>query len=330
MPRDPPRPAPEITVIVPLHRYTDAARRCVESVLSAGDPRVELVVVSDHPQPGLPRAAQLLLTGASSDTSPAEKRDAALAHARGHICAFLDDDAYPAPQWIDRALRRFEDPTVAALGGPGVTPPQSGWRARAGGEFYESPFGSGSLRYRFRPQGGVRDVDDFPAYNFFVRTEVLRGIGGWGSRLYGGEDTFVCLSLVERGHRIVYDPEVLVFHHRRDVFRPHLRQVANVGRHRGNFVRRYPRTSARPIYFAPSAALLTGAAALPWVARRRARAASLMALIAAGWLTATVWALGDRRDPAVAVALPAVVAASHAAYGAAFLRGLFGRAIHSM
>ena len=109
---------------------------------------------------------------------------------------------------LDRAGRSSGSRTRRSprSAGPGVTPPGSGWRERAGGAFYESPFGSGGLRFRFTPLGAPRDVDDFPAYNLFVRTDELRAIGGWDSSFYGGEDTKVCLALRRAGHRIVYDP----------------------------------------------------------------------------------------------------------------------------
>lgn len=319
-----------VSVIVPLHRRSPAFEQCVAETLQqlrAGD---ELIVVSDADPGPLPDGVRVLLTGSPDDTSPAEKRDLALAEARGELCAFLDDDAYPAPLWLERAVERFADASIAAVGGPGSTPPGSGWRERAGGAFYESPFGSSGLRFRFVPLGAARDVDDFPAYNFFVRTAALREIGGWASRFYGGEDTKVCLDLRRAGHRIVYDPGVLVYHHRRKVFGPHFRQVANVGRHRGHFVRIHPETSRRPLYFAPSVGVAAAVVALAW-AIADPRALVAVGLLAAAFAAAVGgWALRDGRGPAVAVALPFVVAGTHAAYGIAFARGLLTRRIERM
>lgn len=316
-----------VTVIVPLHRRTPAFEQCVEATLRQLRQGDELVVVSDGDPGPLPDGVRVLLSGSPHDTSPAEKRDVALAEAHGDLLAFLDDDAYPAEGWLERAVERFADPSIVAVGGPGVTPPGSGWRERASGAFYESPFGSGGLRFRFTPLGEVREVDDFPAYNLFVRRDELRAIGGWDSSFYGGEDTKVCLALRRADHRIVYDPNVLVYHHRRRVFGPHLRQVANVGRHRGHFVRIFPETSRRPLYFAPALGLIAGIGVLAWSAREPDRLAALVALGAAGAATITGWALRDGRDPGVALVLPAVVGMTHAAYGAAFLQGLASREI---
>ena len=56
----------------------------------------------------------------------------------------------------------------------------------------------------------------------------------------------------ELGKRIIYDPEVRVHHHRRDIFGPHLRQVKSYALHRGFFARKFPATSLRFSYFVPS------------------------------------------------------------------------------
>lgn len=320
-----------VSVIVPLHRLTPAAVIGLSAVAELPGDRHELLVVSDQPVDGLPASAIPVVTGSPTDTSPAEKRDAALAMARGDVCAFLDDDAYPAPDWIDTALARLDaDPSIVALGGPGLTPPGSPLLERAGGAFYESALGSGGLRYRFAPVGGLREVDDYPAYNFFVRTDALRAVGGWNSRFYGGEDTKLCLALHEAGHRLVYDPALIVYHHRRPLFAPHMRQVGNVGRHRGHFVRAYPRTSARPLYFAPSAALIGGLAALSWAVRDARRLRAATALAAVGTFAIAAYARRDGADPAAAALLPLALVAGHGAYGVGFLRGLATAEIEAM
>lgn len=319
-----------VSIIVPLHRSTPQARRCINAAAGLLGKRHEIIVVSDQPVDGLPPEAQLVVTDSPTDTSPAEKRDAAMTNVHGDVCAFLDDDAYPAADWIDQALERLRDPSIAAVGGPGLTPPGSRFPERLGGAFYESRFGSGALRYRFTVTGGVRDVDDYPAYNLFVRTDVLRSIGGWASRFYGGEDTKICLAIRQAGHRIVYDPSVVVYHFRRPMFRAHMRQVGNVGRHRGWFVRAFPQTSRRPLYFAPAAALLAAPVVVSWAVRRRSRVRMLTAVAAASSVVVSVDALRDGQDASVATVLPVGLVAGHAAYGAGFLRGLMSREIEAM
>jgi GT2 family glycosyltransferase len=314
--------SPRFSIVIPAHRDGPAFRRCVQACLDQDYADFEVVVVSDRSVPGLPEGVSLVETTAHADTSPAEKRDFALRKTSGDVLAYVDDDAYPRRDWLSAAARLFADPNVQAVGGPGVTPPESDWPERVGGAVYESPAGSAFLRYRFLPQR-PRRVNDYPAYNLLIRREALDAVGGWGTTFYGGEDTVLCLRLAEKGWLVHYDPDVVVFHRRRPILRSHLLQVANVGRHRGYFVRAFPATSRRALYALPAFAPFALGIGLLLLQRRPVAgltlAATGYALVAAETLR--------RHPPSVALATPAVAAAHHLAYGVAFLRGLFGRPI---
>ena len=184
---------------------------------------------------------------------PAEKRNIGIAAAKGDIVAFIDDDAYPDSRWLENAVKYFSEPSIGGVGGPGVTPPGDGFLAKAGGRVYANLFVSGNYRYRY-VGGRVRlDVDDYPSCNLLVRTDLLRKIGGYRTDFWPGEDTLLCEAIVLGEHkRIVYDPWSIVYHHRRRLFGPHLRQLGRYGFHRGYFVKRFPATSCRPGYFVPS------------------------------------------------------------------------------
>ena len=184
---------------------------------------------------------------------PAEKRNIGIAAAKGDIVAFIDDDAYPDSRWLENAVKYFSEPSIGGVGGPGVTPSGDGFLAQAGGRVYANLFVSGNYRYRY-VGGRVRlDVDDYPSCNLLVRTDLLRKIGGYRTDFWPGEDTLLCEAIVLGEHkRIVYDPWSIVYHHRRRLFGPHLRQLGRYGFHRGYFVKRFPATSCRPGYFVPS------------------------------------------------------------------------------
>jgi glycosyltransferase involved in cell wall biosynthesis len=310
------------SIVVPAHRDGPAFRRCLQACLDQDHPNFEVVVASDRPLPQLPQNVTVVETGASADTSPAEKRDTAFPKTSGDVLAFVDDDAYPRRDWLTAAERHFTRPGVQAVGGPGLTPPESAWAERVGGAVYESPVGSAFLRYRFLPLE-PRRVNDYPAYNLLVRRDALETVGGWDTTFYGGEDTVLCLRLAERGWLVEYAPDVVVFHHRRPILRSHLRQVANVGRHRGYFVRAFPTTSRQALYVLPAlapAALALGAL-LVWK-----RPVTGLGIAAAGYALVAAETL-RRHPPSVALATPAVATAHHLAYGLAFLRGLLGRRI---
>jgi GT2 family glycosyltransferase len=185
---------------------------------------------------------------------PAEKRDLSLKYAKGDILAFLDDDAYPERNWLNNSSKYFNcnKNEIAAVCGPAITPISDNILQRLSGEIYSSFIASGNLVFRYTPINKVFEVDDFPSVNFLIRKECFEKVGGFGSRFWPGEDTKLCMELNMQGKKIIYDPKILVYHHRRDSFKKHLLQVLNYSVHRGYFVKKFQKNSAKLLYFLPT------------------------------------------------------------------------------
>lgn len=244
---------PKIDIIIPLYVISDRFFSDLKYYEKLEYPNFQLVIVCDKKikLPVLKGAKVKLLLTHKKHSGPAEKRDIALFKTNAEICAFIDDDAYPDKKWLINAAKLFENNDIVALGGPGLTPKEDTYWEKLTGIVYSSFFCGGSAQYRF-VKGKRQFVDDYPAYNLLIRTKELKAVGGYDSYFYGGEDTFLCLKLITKGWKILYDPEVIVFHHRRALFMPYLRQIANIGKHRGYFAKKFPQTSRRFIYFLPS------------------------------------------------------------------------------
>ena len=96
-------------------------------------------------------------------------------------------------------------------------------------------------------------MDDYPSVNLLVRKDAFTSISGFPVQYWPGEDTKLCLDLTKKfGKLFVYDPRPIVYHHRRNVFIPHLKQISRYGKHRGRFAKIFPETSRLPSYFIPS------------------------------------------------------------------------------
>ena len=250
---------------------------------------------------------------------PAEKRNIGIREAKGEIVAFIDDDAYPDSRWLEQATKYFGEDSVGGVGGPGVTPPGDRWLARIGGRVYDNVLVSGNYRYRYKA-GGVRmDVEDYPSCNLLVRRDILVGIGGYRTDFWPGEDTLLCKDIIDGWKRIIYDPWVIVFHHRRALFAPHLRQLGRYGFHRGYFCKRFPSNSLRFSYFVPSLFVIYLVAWLA-LAPFGGRAAFVASIPLAAYLAMVAGSTFSLRPHAwIATALGVV--ASHICYGVQFLRG---------
>jgi glycosyltransferase involved in cell wall biosynthesis len=244
---------PFVSVVVACPNGSWMLDECLEALGSQTYREFEVIILPDAPIE-IPQdcsfAVNVIPTG---KVRPAEKRNIGIAQAKGEIVAFIDDDAYPDARWLENAVKYFAEPSIAALGGPGVTPPGDGFWARCGGRVYENILVSGNYRYRYLGGRMRRDIDDYPSCNLFVRKDVLDLIGGYRTDFWPGEDTLLCEDIVCKSKkRIVYDPWTLVYHHRRPLFAAHLRQLGRYGFHRGYFVKRFPATSCRLSYFIPT------------------------------------------------------------------------------
>jgi len=240
---------PFVSIIVACRTIDPYVKECIFECLQVDYPNFELIVLPDSGEDIQDTRVRVLPSGM---VRPSDKRNLGVDSAKGEIIAFIDGDAYPAHDWLKNAVNYLKDQKIAAIGGPGLTPVSDVMMQQASGEILSSILGSGPLSFRHSPKV-ARKTDDLPTVNMIVRRTSFEKIGGFDSSYWPGEDTRFCRDLVYRlGKEALYAPDVRVFHHRRRLFREHLKQIAGYGFHRGLFSKRFPENSRRPLYFAPS------------------------------------------------------------------------------
>jgi glycosyltransferase involved in cell wall biosynthesis len=239
--------------IIPVKEVNDYVRGAVSSILSLAEKNFEIIVYPDVATDEIWERSRQIPTGPAG---PAAKRNLAIRDARGEILVFIDDDAYPRKDFLETLEADFENEKIAAVGGPAITPKESKFWQRVSGATFLSSL-SGGFPERYRPVGGKKFVADWPSVNLSVQKKVFEELGGFGGDYWPGEDTrFGHDLLVKKNIRILYDPGLVVFHHRREGLAKHIRQVSAYGLHRGFFAKRYPRTSLSWRYFMPSLLVL--------------------------------------------------------------------------
>lgn len=314
----------KFSIIIPVRTINDFIKENISHLKQLEYRNFEVIIITDQKERydfGDDRFI-LLESGA---VGPGEKRNIGAKHATGEILAFLDDDAYPAPSWLTEASIIFEDPNIYALGGPALTPKDAKFKEKCSGKILESYLTSAGTKYRHTPMP-ARKIYDYPSVNLFVRKEAFEKIGGYPAEFWPGEDTKLCLDLVKtHGKPFEYSPKPIVYHHRRDVFIPHLKQISRYGRHRGQFARIFPETSRLPSYFVPSAfvlGLVFGpfiCAALPvlWFFYGLCLTAYLTLILAE-----TTKAYLAERDLKLALCVSLGIFLTHVVYGFNFIHGL--------
>jgi glycosyltransferase involved in cell wall biosynthesis len=191
------------SVIVCTRDRADEVLECVEAciahgVLAAGG---EIVVVDNGSRP----LAAAMPDGVSVVREPvaglSRARNTGAAAARNDLLFYLDDDARPAPGWIESLRDAFCDPRVAIAGGPiqALWPPErpAGWPP-AGMESFFSVLSLGDGDQDFPGRAEVYGA------NWAIRREAFEAVGGFDAGFGTGEggalggDEFMAATHVHR------------------------------------------------------------------------------------------------------------------------------------
>ena len=238
-----------ISIIIPVKKINDYIRKEIIPALKTQTfKNFELIIIPDKYEKKEKLPSFVKIIPSNLITGPADKRDLGVKKAKGSLMAFLDDDAYPHKNWLKNSVKYFKNPQVSAVCGPGITPPKNNLLQKTSGLLWQTWLGAGGNTLRCTPRK-KQEVDDYPTFNLIVRKKDFEKINGFDSQFWPGEDTKLCHDLVYKlKKKIIYDPKILVYHHRREIFIPHLKQIARFGLHRGFFSKILPKTSKKTLY----------------------------------------------------------------------------------
>jgi cellulose synthase/poly-beta-1,6-N-acetylglucosamine synthase-like glycosyltransferase len=242
---------PSISIIIACKEVDGYTLECIVCCKKLNYDNYEIILLPDYASEIID-GVKVVSTGS---VTPGRKRNIGIANAEGEFCAFIDSDAYPSKDWLKSAMKYFDDPMVAGVGGPGLTPEQDSLVQRASGHVLSS-FMVGSISSRYKTKR-VYESDDVHSCNFIARKSVLKEVGGWNEKYWPGEDTLICLAMKKLGKKLVEASDTIVYHHRRPLLVPHLKQASRFGLHRGFFAKRFQGNSLKLTYFVPSLFVLS-------------------------------------------------------------------------
>lgn len=204
---------PTTSIIIPTFNRTAPLENCLKSLAALNLPRnrTEVIVVNDG---GVIHVNKLLDHFGPSfsfkiqhqkQSGPAQARNRGAGAAKGKHLVFLDDDCRVPLDWfvqLESAIRKHPG---AIIGGRIV----NGLPA--------NPYAATSqalIDYMCANQGNLtRAHSFFTTNNLIVPTSVSNRIGGFNPRYpFAGEDREMCYRWHRAGGRLVFVPNLLVFH----------------------------------------------------------------------------------------------------------------------
>lgn len=219
--------ASDITIDVVICAYTekrwDAVLRAVKSVLGQTKPANHIQVVVDHNDDLFDRLSQefadtekvtVLRNSESRGLSGA--RNSGVAACRSEVIAFLDDDAWAAPEWLSEIAELLADPGVVGVGGHVV----ADWSTGRPNWFPHEFDWIVGCSYEGLPESASPIRNPIGASMAFT-AEALEASGGFdhrlgriGTRPVGCEETEMSMRVREiyGPGSVMYAPDSVVYH----------------------------------------------------------------------------------------------------------------------
>ena len=237
---------PFVSIIIPTTGHVKFIKGLVESVNKLDYPKkkYELILIGDQ-------ETELLNTSSKKANNygiktivkykpfaAGKKRNIGVELASGDIIAFTDDDTILREDWLNNAIKHLNDNTsYVGVGGPNFTPKEGLPFAKAVGRIFGSKF-LFSFRYTIG-HSEPKEIEHNPTCNYILKKEVFETVK-FHDTLWPGEDAEFDIRLIKNGFKILYAPNVVVWHHRRSRPLPFLKQMFNYGKTRAQVTRMHP------------------------------------------------------------------------------------------
>jgi cellulose synthase/poly-beta-1,6-N-acetylglucosamine synthase-like glycosyltransferase len=214
---------PSISVVIPAYNASATIDECLQALQGQSVPHseYEVIVVDDGSTDATGNIASRhgALVFRQANCGPAGARNKGIALARGATVLFTDADCAPAPNWIAEMTAPLADAGIAGVKGVYRTR-QRNLLARFVQIEYED---------RYDHTARQKYVDFIDTYAAAYRRDVLLAIGGFDPDIRVDEDQELSFRLAEAGHKMVFNPQAIVYHHHSASWRKYLRRKYSFG-----------------------------------------------------------------------------------------------------
>lgn len=167
-----------------------------------------------------------------SGKNPSENRNRGIERARGNLIIFLDDDASVEKDYlrkIDNFFKKY--PGIDIVGGPQLTNKGEKFFARISGIVLTSNFGAFKVNKRYSSGEVNLNADEtfLTSANLCTKKKIFEKIEGFDIHLFPAEDPEFISRAKKSGLKIAYDPEMTIYHKRRDNFSSFCKQFFKYG-----------------------------------------------------------------------------------------------------
>jgi len=236
-----------ISVIVPAYQAAAVLPQCLTALQRQTIDRAqyEIVVIDDGSTDDTAVVAEQALRDfpaaqvlRAEHGGPASARNLGARAAMGDLLLFTDADCEPLPDWLEQFVRVFSDPAISGAKGAYATRQRS-LIARFVQQEYEERYD----HTRRQPT-----IDFIDTYSAGYRREVFMVSGGFDAAAFptaSVEDQEFSFRLAARGYRLIFAPQVKVYHRHSTSLTRYFRRKLSIGFWKMDVLKRYPGKAVR-------------------------------------------------------------------------------------
>ena len=149
--------------------------------------------------------------------NPSKNRNDAAKEAKSEYLVFLDDDAIINPDYLSVLDKIIKECKAAALGGPQFTPKNDSFFGKASGYIFGSFLATYQMSNRYKRGRTKENADEFyfTSANFTIKKDIFLKIKGFNELLFPGEDPEFFSRLKNNNIKMLYHPDIIIYHRRR-------------------------------------------------------------------------------------------------------------------
>ncbi|MFZ5644998.1 MAG: glycosyltransferase family 2 protein [Bacillota bacterium] len=213
-----------VSIIIPVFNKVEYTNECIASLMSTIPADTEVIIVDNGSTDGtgqylstLPPNFRVITNDVNMGYSKACNQGASL--ARGRYLVFLNNDTIALPNWLEEMVKTALDASIGVVGSRLLYP--NGTLQHAGVILVESKQEPLMALHSFYnmpgdlPEANVpRDYQVVTGACLLIKREVFYEVGGFNEEYINSyEDVDLCLKARQAGHRVVYCPTSVLYHH---------------------------------------------------------------------------------------------------------------------
>ena len=201
----------KVSIVIPTFNRKESLKKTLESLFNQTYPKdkYEIIVCDDDKSTdGTEGMVKELMKNSpckiryfkvkNKYKGPTAARNVGIENANGEVIGFTDDDCVASPNWIENAVSFFDNETITGVQGCTLPLPPSSKKNKI---------------FWIEHTNKITEQDDWYATcNIFYRKKALIEVRGFDHRFFPWEDTDLAWSLLEKGYKIVFSKDVLVYH----------------------------------------------------------------------------------------------------------------------